>query len=661
MARLIWGSGYTRCLVFERDDKYMRKFKTESKRLLDLMVNSIYTNKEIFLRELISNASDSLDKLYTKALIDGDNSINRDKLEISVSVDTDERTVTITDNGIGMTAEELEKNLGTIAHSGSLEFKEGDQAAEHADEIDIIGQFGVGFYSAFMVADKVTVVSKAYGSDEANVWESDGLEGYTIEPGERYDRGTDVILHIRPNGDSEDTDFDGYLTTYRLKSLIKRYSDYIRYPIRMNLEKRVEMPRPADAGDDYEPQYETRMERETINSMVPIWTRKKSDVTDEEYNEFYKATFHDNNDPLRVISLHAEGTINYDALLFIPKEAPFDLYSKDFKSGLALYSSNVMIMEQCEDLLPDAFRFVRGVVDSPDLNLNISREMLQHDRQLKAIERRIEKKVKAELVDLRDNARDDYVDFFGKFGHTFKYAIYTTYGMKGELLNDLLLFQSAKEGKPVTLDEYNEAAAEEQEFIYYATGDVAEKLAKAPSVRNVVDKGYDVLLCSDNVDEFALMSIGEYGEKSLKNVASGDLGLESDEDAEEAEKINTENVDMFTDMKNVLGEKVSAVVVSNNLSSDLACRVVADGPVSLGMEKYFSQLPDGGNAPEAHHILELNPEHTVFEKLQNAYKGDDIDTVERYAKILYGQALLAEGLDLPDPSDFNAAVLALMA
>ena len=638
----------------------MRKFKTESKRLLDLMINSIYTNREIFLRELVSNASDSLDKLYMKALVDGDTSINRNDLEIGVSIDSDERTITVTDNGIGMTADELEKNLGTIAHSGSLEFKEGEGLDEHADEIDIIGQFGVGFYSAFMVADKVTVVSKAYGSDEAFVWESDGLEGYTIKPGERYERGTDIVLHIRPNGADEETDFDGYLTTYRLRNLIKRYSDYIRYPIRMNLEKRVEMPRPADAGEDYEPQYETRMERETINSMVPIWTRKKSEVTDEEYNEFYKATFHDTADPLRVVSLHAEGTTNYDALLFIPKEAPYDLYSKDFKSGLALYSSNVMIMEQCEDLLPDCFRFVRGVVDSPDLNLNISREMLQQDRQLKAIQRRIEKKIKSELADLRDNAREEYVDFFGKFGHTLKYSIYTSYGMQGELLNDLLLFQSAKEEKPLTLDEYVEACGEDQESIFYATGDMAERLAKTPSVRSVVEKGYDVLLCSDNVDEFALMSIGEYKEKALKNVAGGDLGLESDEESDKAEKLNEDNADLFTDMNNVLGEKVSGVIVGNNLAADLAARVVADGPVSLGMEKYFASLPDAPDAPEAHHILELNAEHAIFAKLQDAYAADDVDTVERYAKILYGQALLAEGLDLPDPSDFNAAVLALM-
>ena len=637
----------------------MKKFKTESKRLLDLMINSIYTNKEIFLRELISNASDSLDKVYLRALQEGDSSVSRKDLEISVSVDTEERTVTVSDNGIGMTQEELEKNLGTIAHSGSLEFKEGDEAQE-AEEIDIIGQFGVGFYSAFMVADKVTVVSKAYGSDQAFQWESDGIEGYSIGEGERYDRGTDVILHIRPDDEDGETDFGGYLTTIKLQNLIRRYSDYIRYPIKMNLEKRVELPKPEDAGDDYEPQFETHMERETINSMVPIWTRKKADVTDEEYNEFYKATFHDANDPLRVISLHAEGTINYDALLFIPKEAPYDLYSKDFKSGLALYSSSVMIMEQCEDLLPEAFRFVRGVVDSPDLNLNISREMLQHDRQLKAIERRIEKKVKGELADLRDNDRDAYVDWFGKFGHSLKYAIYSSFGAKGDLLNELLMFQSAEQGKPITLDEYNVAATEDQPTIYYAFGDTAEHLAKTPSVRSVVDKGFDVLLCPDSVDEFCLMSIGTYGDKDFKNVASGDLGLDSQEEQDEAEALNAENYDLFTDMKNLLGDKVIGVVVTNSLSDDIAARVTAGGPVSLGMEKYFSSLPDSPQTPDITHVLELNPNHAVFETLKQAHADGDTDKVEAYAKILYGQGLIAEGLDLPDASEFNAAVLSFM-
>ena len=638
----------------------MKKFKTESKRLLDLMINSIYTNKEIFLRELISNASDSLDKLYLRALSEGDKDISRDELEIGLAIDEDERTITISDNGIGMTAKELEKNLGTIAHSGSLEFKEDGDAAEHADEIDIIGQFGVGFYSAFMVADKVKVVSRAYGEEDAHVWESDGIEGYSISEGERSERGTSVILHIRPDSDSEDADFGGYLTTVRLRNLVKRYSDYIRYPIRMDLERRVELPKPEDAGEDWEPQYETRIERDTLNSMVPIWTRKKSEVTDEEYNEFYKLQFHDSADPLRVISLHAEGTINYDALLFIPKVAPMDLYSKDFKSGLALYSSNVMIMEQCEDLLPEAFRFVRGVVDSPDLNLNISREMLQHDRQLKAIERRIEKKIKAELADLRDNARDEYVDFFDKFGHSIKYSIYTSFGMKGDLLNDLLLFPSAVEEKPITLDEYNVAATEDQDCIYYAFGDNAERLAKTPSVRSVVDKGYDVLLCADNVDEFCFMTIRQYGEKEFKNVASSDLGFDDEDEQEKAEQINTDNVDLFTAMRDALDGQVEGVSAAKHLSEDIASCITALGPVSLGMEKYLSQLPDNGGAPESQHVLEINPKHPVFKTLQEAHEAGDEDKVASYTKILYGQAMLAEGLEMEDPAAFNAAVLALM-
>ncbi len=636
----------------------MRKFKTESKKLLHLMVHSIYTNREIFLRELISNASDSLDKLYMKSLENDDKSIVRGDLEILLKTDKDARTITISDNGIGMTAEELEKNLGTIAHSGSLEFKEGEDAKK-LDGIDIIGQFGVGFYSAFMVADKVTVISKAYGSDQANMWESDGVEGYTISEAERDGRGTDVILHLRD--DEGEDDYTSFLQDYTIRSLVRRYSDYIHYPIRMDAVISKPKPKPEDAGDDYKTEYEDVVERETLNSMIPIWTKKRSEVTDEEYNEFYKSTFHDNEDPLRIITLHAEGTMEYDALLFIPKKAPYDLYNKDFKSGLALYSSNVMIMEHCEDLLPDCFRFVRGVVDSADLNLNISREMLQHDRQLKAIERRIEKKVKSELADIRDNDRDAYVKFFEEFGPTIKYGIYSTFGAQGDLLNDLLIFDSAKENKMITLDEYNQAAGEDQKHIYYASGDSVERLAKAPSTRAVLDAGYDVLLCSDNIDEFCLMSVREYGEKDLKNVAAGDLDLEDETDKEDAERLNEENKDFFTDMQNVLPEDITKVVAAPFLSDDIASAIVADGPMSIGMEKYMNSLPEsqrGDQKPQ--HILQLNTTHAAYKKLKEAYDGDDIAKAETLIKILYDQALLAEGLPLGDPTEFNQAVLSLM-
>lgn len=635
----------------------MRKFKTESKKLLDLMINSIYTNKEIFLRELVSNASDSLDKLYLSALQNGDNSISRSELKIEIAFDKDARTITISDNGIGMTKDELDKNLGTIAHSGSLEFKSDE--TEGLDEVDIIGQFGVGFYSSFMVADKVTVVSKAYGSDEANSWTSDGVEGYTIAQAARDERGTDITLFLRENTD--DVNFDEYLNEYTLKRLIKRYSDYIRYPICMDVEKTRTLPKPDDAPDDYELETETYTENETLNSMVPIWTKKKSEVTDEEYKDFYQAQFHTSDEPLRVISMHAEGSISYDALLFIPTEAPMNLYSKDFKKGLALYSNNVMIMEKCEDLLPDCFGFVRGVVDSPDLNLNISREMLQQDRQLLAIERRIEKKVKQELEKLCEEDRDAYTSFFGKFGHALKFDIYSSYGAHKELLQDLLLFQSAKEDKPMTLAEYVDSEEEEQESVYFASGDTVNKLAKSPSVTSVVNKGYDVLLCADNVDEFCLLSIGTYGSQEMRNVASGeDLGLETDEEKEEVEKKREENSGLFEAMLGALPDDITKVTASSRLT-DAACCIVADGPVSLGMEKYFATLPaDDEERPQAKHALELNTEHPVFATLQAVHEAGDEDKLGQYANLLYNQARLAEGLEIVDSAAFNEAICSLM-
>ena len=635
----------------------MRKFKTESKKLLDLMINSIYTNREIFLRELISNASDSLDKLYLSSLENKDSSVMRSDLHIKIAIDKDARTLTISDDGIGMTKDELDKNLGTIAHSGSLEFKSSD--AENLEEVDIIGQFGVGFYSSFMVADKVTVISRAYGSDEAFKWESDGVEGYNISEAERAERGTDIILHLRENTD--EVNYDEYLSQALVKHLVKRYSDYIRYPILMDMEKTRTLPKPEDAGDDYVPATETYVEEEILNSMIPIWTKKKSEVSDEEYADFYQAQFHTADTPLRTISMHAEGSLNYDALLFIPTDAPMNLYAKDFQRGLALYSNNVMIMEHCEDLLPDCFGFVRGVVDSPDLNLNISRETLQQDRQLIAIERRIEKKIKQELEKLCKDDREAYVDFFGKFGHVLKYDIYSTYGARTDLLQDLLLFHSAKEDKPITLAEYVAGMQEGQESIFFASGDTVARLAQSPSVTSVVSRGYDVLLCGDNVDEFCLLSIGSYDDKEMRNVASGeDLGLETEEEKEEVAKKREENSSLFEAMTEALPDDITNVTATTRLN-DAACCIVADGPVSLGMEKYFATIPAAaGERPEAKHVLELNTEHPVFATLQAAQEAGDTEKIAQYANLLYNQARLAEGLEIADSAAFNEAICALM-
>ena len=590
----------------------MRKFKTESKKLLDLMINSIYTNKEIFLRELISNASDAVDKLNFKSLTDNDVDIDSADLAIRVSFDKDNRTLTISDNGIGMTAEDLEKNLGTIAHSGSQEFKT-ENAESQGNDVDIIGQFGVGFYSAFMVASRVRVVSRAFGSDEANVWESDGLEGYTIEPAERATHGTDVILTIREDEGGEDGEgFDTYLSEWGLENLIKQYSNYVRYPIQMMVTKHREKPKPEDAGDDYTPEWEDYQELETVNSMTPIWKKRASDVEQKDYNEFYKSTFHDFEDPARTISFHAEGTLEYDALLFIPGRAPFDLYSKDYEKGLSLYSSNVLIMEKCADLLPDYFNFVRGVVDSADVSLNISRETLQQNRQLRAIAKRVEKKISSDLEDMRDNDREAYEKFFENFGRGLKYGIYSSYGMKADELADLLLFYSAKEQKMVTLAEYAKAMPADQKAIYYAAGDSRERLSKMPVVTGVLARGYDVLLLTADVDEFTFQAMRSYhahdlpkvyeddaareaAEKAvadgaepetedrtfeLKNVATGDLDLATEDEKKDAEEATKENESLFTAMKEALGDKVEKVAVSARLTDAPAC-ISTEGPLSL--------------------------------------------------------------------------------
>ncbi len=676
----------------------MRKFKTESKKLLDLMINSIYTNREIFLRELISNASDAIDKLYLKSLTDASAQIDQANLAIAVTPNKDARTLTISDNGIGMTAEELEKNLGTIAHSGSEEFKAAN-ADKQGDAVDIIGRFGVGFYSAFMVAKEVSVVTRAFGSEECNRWTSDGVEGYTIEavpvddPAYRQTAGSDVILTLKDNAD--EASYDEYLEEYTLKDLIRRYSNYVRYPVQMMVTKSRQKEKPEDAGDDYKPEWEDYQELETINSMTPIWKKRGSDVTPEEYNEFYKSTFHDWEDPARTFSLHAEGTLEYDALLFIPGKAPFDLYSRDYEKGLELYSSNVLIMEKCADLLPDYYNFVRGVVDSADVTLNISRETLQQTRQLQAMERRIEKKVTSELESMRDNDRDDYVKFFENFGRGLKYGIYQSYGMKKDELGGLLLFWSAREQKYVTLQEYAEAMPEGQKAVYYAAGDDRDRLAKMPVVKAVLAKGYDVLLCTEDVDEFCFQAMRDFEAKGLpktyeddaareaaqkaqadgadpetedrtlelKNVSSGDLDLATEEEKKSAEEAAKANEDLFSAMKEALGENVvTKVTVSARLTAadDAPSCVSAEGPVSLEMEKVLS----AGPAPEdikSQRVLEVNAAHPVFAKLQSAQQAGDKDKLALYTSLLYDQALLTEGLPVADPVAFAQNVCKLMA
>ena len=651
----------------------MKKFKTESKKLLDLMINSIYTNREIFLRELISNASDAVDKLYFRSLTDTSIKVSKDDLAISVAFDKDTRTITVADSGIGMTKDELEKNLGTIAHSGSLEFKT-ENAESQGDDVDIIGQFGVGFYASFMVAQRVQVISRSYGSDETWMWESDGIEGYTVTEteelpsvfstrAEQPTHGTVIILHLKDN--TEEEDYDLFLNEYELKNLIKRYSNYVRYPIQMECEVRHELPKPEDAGDDYKPEYETVLEIQTINSMIPIWKRRKSEVSQEEYNEFYKTDFHDFTDPARTISVHAEGALEYDALLFIPGRAPYDLYSKDYKKGLALYSSNVLIMEKCEELLPDYFNFVRGVVDSQDLTLNISRETLQHNSQLRAIANKLEKKIKSELVKMRDNDREEYEKFFENFGRGLKYGIYSSYGMEKHQLGELLLFYSAKEKKMITLDEYIANMPEGQSSIFYAAGESVDRLAKMPIVKTIQDKGFDVLLCTQDVDEFCMTAMHDYGAdeegknaKELKNVAGGDLGLETEDEKSAAEAITKENEELFKTMKDALGDAVSKVVVSARLSDTPAC-VTAEGPISLEMEKIMAMAPDGQNI-KSDRVLEINAQHSIFKTLQEAQNGNDTDKIKQYTNILYNQALITEGLPIEDPVAYAQAVCDLM-
>ena len=620
------------------------------------MINSIYTHKEIFLRELISNASDAEDKLAYKALTDDQVPVDRSQLKITIVPDKEKRTLTISDNGVGMTKEELENNLGTIAHSGSLQFKQEMDQEHKGEDIDVIGQFGVGFYSAFMVADAVTVISKAYGSDEAFMWQSDGADGYTITPCEKDAPGSDIIMHIKPNADEEN--YDQYLETYKLQELIKKYSDYIRYPIVMEVEDYRQKPKPEDAGDDYKPEWETVKEWKTINSMVPLWQRPKAKVTGEEYNSFYKEKFMDWQDPLAVIHTSAEGAVTYKALLYLPQKAPYDFYTREYQKGLQLYSSGVMIMDKCADLLPDYFRFVKGVVDSPDFSLNISREILQHDRQLKVIANALEKKIKGELEKMQKDDPEKYEKFWAAFGSQIKYGVVADYGAHKDKLKDLLLFWSSKEGKNTTLAAYKDRMSEDQPYYYYACGESVDKIAKLPQVERILDKGYEILYCTEDVDDFVMQALGEIDGKKFMSATAEDALPQTDEEKKQAEEKAEAGKPVLEAVKNVLGDQVKEVRISKILKSG-ACCLSADGPVSLEMERYMRKL-EGGEHMKAQRVLELNADSAPYAALKKAVDAGDQSTVEKYSKLLYGQALLLADLPLENPSEYAELVCSLM-
>ncbi len=633
-----------------------QQFKAESQRLLDLMINSIYTHKEIFLREIISNASDAIDKLAYTALTDDKVGINRDEFAITITRDPENRTLTVSDNGIGMSKDEMIENLGTIAKSGSLGFK---QAMEKNEDIDIIGQFGVGFYSAFMVASSITVISKKYGEDKAWKWVSDGADGYTIEEAEKDAPGTDVIMTLK--ADTEDEKYSEYLEEYEIRSLIRKYSDYIRYPIKMEVTKSRPVEEPKDENAEGEenkaPKYESYTEMETLNSMVPIWQRDKKDVTEEEYETFYRDKFFDYNKPLRTIHYNVEGNVSFKALLYIPGKAPYDFYTKDYKRGLQLYSSGVLIMDNCEDLLPEHFRFVRGVVDSQDLSLNISREMLQHNRQLTIIARNIEKKIKSELKAMLENDREKYEEFYAAFGRQLKYGTVSDYGAHKEATQDLLLFYSHKQGKLVSLKEYVDAMAEGQEKIYYAPGENKERLSKLPQVETLTKKGYDVLLFTEDVDEFVPQTLMSYMEKPFCNVSTEDLGLQTEEEKKQAEEKAEEMKGLLTFVKETLGDRVKEVKLSSELGSHPVCMTPAEG-MSFEMEKYMKRANPEFAFPVGR-VLELNPEHEAVQAMQKAMT-EDPEKAKDYAKLLCYQAQLMAELPLDDPYAYTELVCRLM-
>ncbi len=633
-----------------------QQFKAESQRLLDLMINSIYTHKEIFLREIISNASDAIDKLAYTALTDDKVGINRDEFAITITRDPENRTLTVSDNGIGMSKEEMIENLGTIAKSGSLGFK---QAMEKNEDIDIIGQFGVGFYSAFMVASSITVISRKYGEDKAWKWVSDGADGYTIEETEKDAPGTDVIMTLK--ADTEDEKYSEYLEEYEIRSLIRKYSDYIRYPIRMEVTKSRPVEEPKDENAEGEenkaPKYESYTEMETLNSMVPIWQRDKKDVTEEEYETFYRDKFFDYNKPLRTIHYNVEGNVSFKALLYIPGKAPYDFYTKDYKRGLQLYSSGVLIMDNCEDLLPEHFRFVRGVVDSQDLSLNISREMLQHNRQLTIIARNIEKKIKSELKAMLENDREKYEEFYAAFGRQLKYGTVSDYGAHKEATQDLLLFYSHKQGKLISLKEYVDAMAEGQEKIYFAPGENKERLSKLPQVETLTKKGYDVLLFTEDVDEFVPQTLMTYMEKPFCNVSTEDLGLQTEEEKKQAEEKAEEMKGLLTFVKETLGDQVKEVKLSSELGSHPVCMTPAEG-MSFEMEKYMKRANPEFAFPVGR-VLELNPEHEAVQAMQKAMT-EDPEKAKDYAKLLCYQAQLMAELPLDDPYAYTELVCRLM-
>lgn len=623
-----------------------KQFKAESRRLLDMMINSIYTHNEIFLRELISNASDAIDKLYYKSLTDGNTGISRDDFSIRIETDEDAGTLKIEDNGMGMTKEELENNLGTIARSGSLDFK---SDMEKQEDIDIIGQFGVGFYSAFMVSDKVNVVSKAYGSDQAYEWESSGADGYTIKEAEKEANGTVITLSLK--ADTEDEKYSEYLDTYKIKSLIKKYSDYIRYPITMMVEK----SRLKEGSED---EYEKYSELETLNSMVPLWKRNKSELTDDDYNSFYKEKFFDFTDPAKVIHTNVEGVVSYTSLLFIPSKAPYNYYSKDYEKGLQLYSSGVLIMEKCADLLPDYFSFVKGLVDSQDLSLNISREMLQHDRQLKAIAQRLEKKIKSELLEMQSKDREKYLEFFRNFGLQLKYGLYDGFGANKDKLKDLVMFYSSKEKALVTLSEYVSRMKPDDKFIYYACGESIEKIDKLPQTELLKDRDHEILYMTDDIDEFAVQILHEFDGKEFKSVSAEDLEIEETaEEKEQAEKQAEESKDMLEAMKDALDGKVAEVRLSQRLKSHPVC-LTTKGGLSIEMEKVLNAMPMDQKV-KSERVLEINAGHPVLETLKKSYEADR-DNIKMYAELLYNQALLIEGLSVDDPVAFSNSICELM-
>ena len=630
-----------------------KQFKAESKRLMDLMINSIYTHKEIFLREIISNASDAIDKLAYLSLTDDTVKVKRSEFRITVTPDKAARTLTVSDNGVGMTEDELEKNLGVIAKSGSLQFK---QEMDGKKDADIIGQFGVGFYSAFMVADKVTVVTRRYGAADAYKWESSGVDGYTVTPCEKEGWGTDVIMSIKP--DTDDDNYSQYLETGRLQELIRKYSDYIRHPIRMTVEDYRMKEKPADAGDNYKPEWETVTEEKTINSMVPLWQRPRSKVSQEEYDRFYREKFGDWEAPLATITTSSEGTVTFKAMLFIPSRTPFDFYTREYEKGLQLYSSGVLIMDKCADLLPDCFRFVRGVVDSPDFSLNISREMLQHTRQLTIIAAALEKKIKNELLKIMKDDREKYEKFYAAFGRQLKYGVVEQYGAKKELLRDLLLFQSSKENKLVSLGEYVSRMAEGQEYLYYVCADSADQAAKLPQTERIAQKGYEILYLTEEVDEFVMQVLAEADGKQFKSAADSDALPETDEEKAAQEKQAEENKGVLDFVKETLGDAVKEARISRILKSAPVV-LTADGPVSIEMEKYFSRV-EGGGAMKAERVLELNAAAPAFAALRAALDAGDRGKAAKYVQVLYHQALLIAGLPIPDPAAYTELVCSLL-